>query len=341
MNPRLQIAIFRALQLGDMLCIIPAVRAIRTHFPNAHITLIGLPWQKDFAIRFPDYFNSFIHFPGWPGLPEQSPEEKEVLNFLSDVRGRAFDMLFQLHGDGSISNSMCMLWGAKAVYGLKPPGSKYDDQYFAEADQSRHEILRFVDVLARVGIKMTDTQLEFPLLISEVDKGEQIREQLHLRKRYIAIHPGARDPRRRWPLNNFTALIKLIQEQYDEIKILLTGSEEEKEILDALSRENREVINLVSQFGTTTVGEMAAVIAGAELLICNDTGVSHLAAALKIKSVVLFSGWSDPIRWAPLDAQLHRAVPPGTTVAGTMEVVQMQMNYSKSSTKTQTGRYLS
>ena len=76
------IVIFRALQLGDMLCAVPALRAIRDGYPRARIVLIGLPWASELGRRYPAYLDGFIDFPGYPGLPEQSPRAGEWPRFL-------------------------------------------------------------------------------------------------------------------------------------------------------------------------------------------------------------------------------------------------------------------
>jgi ADP-heptose:LPS heptosyltransferase len=96
-----------------MLCAIPAIKALRFAYPDAQITLIGLPWAKSLTERFSHYFDEFIQFPGYPGLPEQKLDPKAFTTFLSEVQSRKFDLAIQMQGNGSVINPMVELFGAK------------------------------------------------------------------------------------------------------------------------------------------------------------------------------------------------------------------------------------
>jgi ADP-heptose:LPS heptosyltransferase len=89
------------------------------------------------------------------------------------------------------------------------------------------------------------------------------------------------------------------------LQVVVTGTRDEAEIAAALAREAvRPVVNLA---GRTTLGALAVLLSQARLVVSNDTGVSHLAAALRVPSAVIFIA-SDPRRWAPQDRRLHRPV---------------------------------
>src|SRR6516162_2776346 len=78
-----RLVILRALQLGDLLCTVPALRALRAALPGANIVLVGLPWAAGFVARFSQYVDSFREFPGLTGLPEQTQQLSQLPEFLA------------------------------------------------------------------------------------------------------------------------------------------------------------------------------------------------------------------------------------------------------------------
>jgi ADP-heptose:LPS heptosyltransferase len=304
-----KIAIFRALQLGDMLCSIPAIRALRKKFPHAHISLIGLPWQKSFASRFSNYFDNFISFPGWPGLPEQPFDPTEAVGFIKKMQAENFDVVLQMQGNGILTNSMCILWNARRTVGLRKNGEyAFNENDFPISEDSDHEILRFLKLTDVLGVPRDGTHLELPITPAEEARALQIAETLCIvPNRYICVHPGSRDPKRRWNADHFAYVINALGRENH--RIVLTGSIHEKTILDTIqSKVDHPISNLVIDVGDVPLGELAALIKNAKLLISNDTGVSHVASALQVPSIIIFSPFSDLERWRPLNHQLHRAI---------------------------------
>src|SRR5262245_32713985 len=85
-----RVVVLRALQLGDLLCSVPAFRALRAALPSAQITLVGLPWAKAFAERFGHYLDGFRELPGYAGLPEIAPQLARIPAFLAAMQNERF-----------------------------------------------------------------------------------------------------------------------------------------------------------------------------------------------------------------------------------------------------------
>ena len=298
-DPRPQrVAIFRALQLGDMLCAVPALRALRAFLPHAHITLVGLPWARSFVERFRHYVDDLLVFPGYPGYPEQEGQIGGLLDCLAEAQSRKFDVAIQLHGSGEISNRIVALLGAGRTAGF---GTGLHHMRWPD---SQPEIHRYLSLMAFLGVPLQGTHLELPLLDEDRASWERLTKTHRLPPgSYVVIHPGARLRSRRWPAERFGEVGAALAK--DGWQVVVTGSPAEAELTSkVMSMLPRTAIDLTSQ---TTLGSMANLLQQGALLVCNDTGVSHIASAVKAPSVVIASG-SDVKRWAPLDSERHEVL---------------------------------
>jgi len=301
--PQPHIGFFRALYLGDLLCAVPAARALRRGLPDARITLIGLPWASSFQQRFSTYFDDFLAFPVCSRLHEEPYDAEQMERFYGVAAERSFDVVLQLHGDGRLSNAIAERM-AENIAGSYPPEEIAPTGGGFTPYGTGPEILRNLRVIEALGIDPAGTELEFPL--SEDDaadlQGVLARQGISL-DRYVCIHPGAKLRSRRWGVARFAAVADGLGAR--GYQVVLTGSAGEVGLTSAVSALMKH--KAVSLAGQTSLGALAALIGGARLLVSNDTGVSHIAAALQTQSVIIANG-SDVARWAPDDANRHRVI---------------------------------
>jgi ADP-heptose:LPS heptosyltransferase len=304
-KPIQKLLILRALQLGDMLCVIPALRAMRAAHPEARITLVGLPWAASFVRRFSHYLDDFIAFPGWPGLPEQEPHPERIAAFFEMVQAMQFDLAIQMHGAGTLTNPLAVLCGARQTAGYYLPGQFCPDpETFFPYPDGEHEIRIFTRLAQKLGWPEQGEALEFPVTEEEQATYETFRNAHHLAPGgYAVLHPGARFEGRRWPTERFAAVGDRLAGM--GLQIVVTGAPAERPLTGAVTAQMHAAA--IDAGGKTDLGTLALLLRGARLLVSNDTGVSHLAAAVQAPSVVLFTV-SDPNRWRPLNERLHRII---------------------------------
>lgn len=300
-----KIVVFRALQLGDLLVSIPAIRALRAANPFSRITLTGLPWSRQFAQRFNHLIDDWVEFPGHPALPEREADAQAFDSFIDEMQKRKFDLAIQLHGNGETTNPIVLSFLAKVTAGFySEKQSRPPEKTFFPYPDDLPERLRLLLLMERLGFASIGQELEFPLSVQERQEALDLLIQYKLYPdRFVILHPGARAAERRWPVENFGAVGDALAEM--GYKVVITGVTEEHAIALTLQRAMQS--QFVDLVGKTSLGSLAALLEHAALLISNDTGISHIADALRIPSVILFTG-SDPQRWAPQDDRLHQRV---------------------------------
>lgn len=320
------IVIFRALQLGDLLCTVPALRSLRRAYAKARITLVGLPWAETFVQRFSHYLDDFIEFPGWPGLPEQEPQLSRIPAFLETIQARRFDLALQMQGSGGVTNPLVALFGARQTAGYYLPGQyRPNEQFFSFYPEGEHEIRVWLRLIKSLGIPVPGEHLEFPLDTADRDSFERFRTEIGLIPgQYVCLHPGARFEGRRWPPEKFAAVGDALADR--GYRVVLTGAASEAHLTAAVAK--RMNLPAIDAAGLTPgLGTLALVIKNARLLISNDTGVSHVAAAVQTPSVILFSRVdpnADPDRWRPLNHNLHHII--DNAMEATHQLVLAEVN---------------
>lgn len=307
-----RVAVVRVLRgLGDLLCAVPTLRALRAASPAAHVTWVGASGTEWFATRFATLIDEHLVVPSYPGLPETDGDVGALPPFLAEAQGRRLDLALQLHGSGVVSNPLSALLGPTTLAGHHLPGQWCPDpSTFPVYPSTAHEVHRLLGVTRALGIPDCGDVLEFPL--EPADRHERAElvaaGMVPAGGELACVHPGASIAARRWAPEAFAAVADALAAR--GLPVVLTGSADEAPITAAVAAAM--TADAVDLAGRTSLGGLASVLDSASVLVTNDTGVSHLAAALSTPSVVVFLA-SDPARWAPLDAARHRIVDLGAT----------------------------
>jgi heptosyltransferase-2 len=290
--------------IGDYLCSIPALRALRQRFPSAKITLVVGPWCQDLPVNNPyidewriyytndKYFNFIGHrYPA--GLLWR-------LRFFLRLQATKFDLVI----DPSMSRyehfKLSYLSAAKIRVGIHHHLDTWPSPYQQEIAVEYHndyEPDRMLKILAPLGTDTSNRRLEY--WVSESDKSfarDFLRNHnLPPDTLLIGMAPAARWIYRMWGVENFAHAANALQTEYGG-KIVLIGSAAERPILEEV--KNRMHSEPIVVAGSVDLNKLAALMQHLNLFIANDGGLMHLAVALGVPTVALF-GPGDHIRWGP------------------------------------------
>lgn len=278
---RTRFLVLRGGAIGDFIVTLPAIQAIRDQWPEAYIECIGYPHIAKLGLEggLIDRVESLdrariVAFFSRP--PSFTDEQVEWI--------RSFDIIFSwLHDPNGLVRENLELAGAKQViYGspLIPAG--------------RHAVDHLVEPLESLAMYAQSEQPRLTLSPATRQQGKEWLAQRGIAgEDLVFIHPGSGSPRKNWPLESFLALEKDLRQTQRAICFCILGE------ADAPLRSAVELVFAADRIlYNMTLNELAGVMAQARVYVGNDSGITHLAAAVRVPVVALF-GPSNPASWGP------------------------------------------
>jgi len=300
-------------QMGDMLLATPCLRALRQSVPGSWITLLASHENAAVVLNNP-HVNEVLVYD--KRVFRKNPIA--LIRFVQSLRRRNFDISIVLSTVSfSITSAvLCVVSGAR--YKVSYSGSSYGLGFVDQAFHVSVPLENSGEHQTRLGLKLlehfdvTSSDLS-PIMVPD-KQNEQFAEEFMAQSFpgpcgkgiVVGIHPGAGKAKNRWPASRFAEIANKLH-QVRNASIVVIGGPSDGEVLDALLHDLEFKAAVLTG---ESIGGVAAVMERLSLLLCNDTGVLHVAAAVGCPTLALF-GPTDPSRWAPLGRFVKALRAPG------------------------------
>ena len=297
-----RIAVLRANRLGDLVLALPALRALRETWPHAEITLLGAGWHPQLLDGRPGPWDRVDVVPGCPGVRDTDTDEHDpaaVARFLAAQRLRRYDLAVQLHGGGAHSNPFVRGLGAAFAVGARDRGAPALDRDVPYA-VTQHEVLRLLEVVALAGARTAE--LEPELAVTARDRRAATAALPDDRRPLVALHLGASDPRRRWPVERFAVVADDLAARGARVVLVGGGADDARAARALRAAVHTPVVDLVDR---GDLPALTGLLAGCSLVVANDSGPRHLAAAVGAPTVGVFLA-ANALSAGPLTARRAR-----------------------------------
>lgn len=300
-----QVLIYRVGNLGDTICAIPSMVAVRQRFPNANIVLLtnkSDPGQPDCEqiLKGNDYIDRFITY-----SPERLREPGYLFWLFKTIFALKSDLLVYLALSESKRQRLIRDWlffkfaGSKYCLGFKLP--QPIDSFISDGNVLPvflQETDRLMSLLLPLGISADQVNFKLPITEADTDEVERLcrKNKLDLACKVVAVCPASKFQSKLWPVERFAEVIDYIVNAHG-VKVVLIGGSSEKIAGERICAHTGEsVINLI---GKTNFMQTAVLLSRCVLLVANDCGPVHLAAAVATPVVGIYASIHYPGAWHP------------------------------------------
>ena len=279
-----RIAVLRPSGVGDFMFALPALTALRLHFPGARIVLLGKAWHRTFLNGRTMLLDDVVALPPIPGVgapPDAPCDTRAIDECCARLRQQRFDLAFQLFGGGRYSNPFVRRLNARHTFGACAPDAE-PLEYSLPYVVWQNERLRLLEVVALAGARRVELEPRLPVLVRD---RTELAARVELPPGPLAvIAPCATDPRRRWPVERFAVVGDALAEAGAVVAV--QGDELERPHSAAVVAAMRHPA--LDLGGKLSLGGLAALFERARLVVANDSGPLHLAQTMGAATVGLY-----------------------------------------------------
>lgn len=281
--------------IGDVLMTTPAIRALKESHPSRRITLLTSSAGAATASLVPELDEFIVYNAPWLKATAPRTDSRPEYEMASRLRRLQFDaaVIFTVYSQNPLPSAfMCYLADIPLrlahchenpyqllTHWVKDP----EPEKFV-----RHEVRRQLDLVATVGCRTKDERMTMRVLESASCRVQDILQKLGVDKErpWVVIHPGATAPSRRYPPEGFAEVARRLVVDMG-IQVIFTGTEPERELVEGI--QTGMDVPSHSLVGCLNLAELAALVAIAPVLISNNTGPVHIAAAVGTAVVDLYA----------------------------------------------------
>jgi ADP-heptose:LPS heptosyltransferase len=293
-----RVVLLRLDHIGDGLFTLPALRAARHVFPNAHMTLLAAPWAVELAqpLHFVDAVKPFRA--PWFERGKTQESTRQALNRLSQMlKDGSYDLAIDFRGDARHILAMYLSGIPTRIgYGATGGGCLLTKELLLVP--TRHEVESNLDLLRVFQPSLGAYSMpSLPASPDAVDRIEALyrQEGWPWKTRLVLLQFAAGYPSKDWGDQRFAELATQLMRKGHSVA--LVGSEKERARGEAILKSAGK--GLVNWCGKTRLGDLTAMFVKAGLYVGLDSGPSHLALAMKTPSVLLYGDVNDVRRWGP------------------------------------------
>ncbi len=279
--------------IGDQILFFPTLDDLKRYYPNAQIDVVVEPRSKA-AYRVSKSVHEVLIFDF-----KDRNSTADWANLVGRIREREYDVAIAL-GQSWLVGFLLWLTGIPTRIGYKAKGSAFLTNPVPLKTQ-QYAAVMYHDLLQGLGIKVNCPDLALNVPKPDIEWADKEQQRLAIKETgYILIHGGSSELAKLkgldkiYPVKNWQQIIQDLQHKQPDMPIVVIQGPEDQEFVRSL----KETVPEIKIATPEDIGKLAAMIAGANLMLCTDSAPMHLSVAVQTYTIALF-GPTEPAKLLP------------------------------------------